>query len=347
VKAVYQDERVGRSHPEPEKAARIWDAAIAGGPTGNYDTEKADHLRMRRLLAPAFSARRMERLRAHVEELVEGLLDDLAGTAPPADLHESLSFPLPALVICELLGVPFADREDFRRWSSGAADASDAQASRAALETLTRYMYRLMELKRRDPGEDVISDLVAAAPAEGLADIDIAQLGAGLLFAGHETTVARIDLGTVLLLTNHAQRQALERDPALLPGAVEEILRYVVPSPLGLVPRYAHADLTVAGVDIRAGEAVLLDFTAANRDPAVFADPDTFDIARAAANSHVAFGYGSHFCLGASLARVELQSVFATIFTRFPTLRLAVPATALRLRDTSMTGGLSTLPVTW
>jgi cytochrome P450 len=345
-KALYQDERVGRSHPEPEKAARISHAAIAGGPAGSYETERADHARMRRLLGPSFSARRMERLRVHVQELVAGLEDDLAARTPPADLHESLSFPLPVLVICELLGVPFEDREEFRGWSAGAADARDAKASRVALEQLYGYMHRLMSLKRREPGEDVMSDLVAAGPGEGMSDTAIAQLGAGLLFAGHETTVARIDLGTVLLLTHPEQLAALRRDPGLLAGAVEEILRYVVPSPLGLVPRYAHTDLTVAGTHIRAGEAVLLDFTAANRDPAAYPDPDAFDITRPP-SAHITFGYGPYFCLGASLARVELQSVFSTIFDRLPTLQLAVPAGQLHLRDHSMTGGLSALPVTW
>ena len=346
VRDLYQDPRLGRSHPRPAEAARVSGAAVAGGPSGEYETEKADHARMRRLLMPAFSARRMARLRVRVQELVEELLAGMAAAGPPGDLHESLSFPLPALVICELLGVPYGDRADFRRWSAGVADTTDAAASERALAELRAYMGRLVAVKRTAPGEDVISDLLATGPAEGMTDGDIAELAAGLLFAGHETTMGRIDLGTVLLLTHPDQAAALRSDPGLVVTAVEEILRYAVPSQLGLVARYAHTDLTVAGVDIRAGEAVLFSLTAANRDPAAFEDPDRFDIARTP-NPHLGFAYGPHFCLGASLARVELQSVFATLPGRFPGLALAVPPDALRVRDRSLTGGLDALPVTW
>ncbi|MGH3856322.1 MAG: cytochrome P450 [Pseudonocardiaceae bacterium] len=228
---------------------------------------------MRRLLTPAFSARRMRALRVRVTELVDTLLDQLAEQSPPADLHEALSFPLPALVICELLGVPYADRDQFPAWSAGMVTLTDREASAVALAQLVSDMHHLMARKRAHPGEDVISDLLAAHDDEHFRDDQIAELAAALLFAGHETTVTRIDYGTLLLLTHPEQRAALRRDPELVAGAVEEILRVAAPSGGGGgLPRYAHDDIDIAGVTIRAGDAVLLSGVAANRDPTAFAD---------------------------------------------------------------------------
>ncbi|MEO7195179.1 MAG: cytochrome P450 [Pseudonocardiaceae bacterium] len=347
VKALFADPRLGRSHPDPPRAARISGAAFLGGPSGDAATEAADHTRMRRLLTPAFSARRMHALRARVTELVDTLLDQLAEQSPPADLHEALSFPLPALVICELLGVPYADRDQFRVWSAGIVTLTDREASTAALAQLVAYMHHLMARKRAHPGEDVITDLLAAHDDEHFGDDQIAELAAALLFAGHETTVTRIDYGTLLLLTHPDQRAALQRDPELVAGAVEEILRVAAPSGGGGgLPRYAHDDIDIAGVRIRVGDALLLSGVAANRDPTAFADPDYFDITRTA-NAHLSFGHGPRFCIGAGLARLELRAVFTALSQRFPTLELAVPLEELRLRNDLLTGGLTALPVTW
>jgi pentalenolactone synthase len=346
ARTLFADPRLGRSHPTPESAARISGAAFLGGPMGDAATEEEDHNRTRRLLAPAFSARRMNALRSRVAELVDGLLDDLADSTPPADLHEALSFPLPVLVICELLGVPYDDRDQFRRWSQQVGGLYDRDAAMAALDRLSAYMLELITRKRTDPGEDVISDLVAVQSDWDLADQSIASLCAALLFAGHETTVTRIDFGVLLLLDNPDQREALRRDPAKVDGAVEEILRMAAPSSSAGLVRYAHTDIDIAGVRIRTGDAVLLSSAAANRDPAAFADPDTFDIAREP-GQHLTFGYGSRYCIGASLARIELQEVFAALLRRFPTLRLAVAPDQLQLRTDLLTGGLAALPVTW
>jgi pentalenolactone synthase len=260
-------------------------------------------------------------------------------------LHEALSFPLPALVICELLGVPYADRDQFRAWSAGMVTLNDREASATALAQLVSYMHHLMARKRAHPGEDVITDLLAAHDDEHFGDDRIAELAATLLFAGHETTVTRIDHGTLLLLTHPDPRAALRRDPELVASAVEEILRVAAPGGGGL-PRYAHDDIDIAGVRIRAGDAVLLSGVAANRDPAAFVDPDRFDITRPA-NPHLSFGHGPRFCIGAGLARLELHAVFTALPQRFPTLELAVPLEELRLRDDLLTGGLTALPVTW
>jgi cytochrome P450 len=352
VKALLADPRLGRSHPEPERAARFSEAAIFGGPIGSPSSERRDHARMRLLLGRSFSARRMAGLRPWVQELVDSLLDAMGRQTPPVDLHEAISFPLPALVICELLGVPYEDREDFRRWSDDAGDMTDGARSRTGLSRLQGYMRELVERKRQQPGEDVISDLVAAqqyAPDE-FTDDHVVDLAAGLLFAGHETTVAAIDKGVLLLLTNPAEREALQRDPALIPRGVEEILR--LPSPVPTVsqadglPRYANAELEIGSVTIQAGDLVLLALQAANLDDRVFPAPETFDVARDE-NPHLTFSHGPHYCIGAPLARIELQSVFGTLFRRFPTLRLAVPIEELRPRSHLLTGGLTELPVTW
>ncbi|WP_308249942.1 cytochrome P450 [Sphaerisporangium fuscum] len=342
VRRLLADERLGRSHPEPDSAPRISNSVILGGPRGDYDTEKSQHERMRKLLAPAFSARRMKALAGHVQDLVDDLLGQMAMKSPPVDLHEHFSFPLPVLVICELLGVPYDDRDHFRSLADGMTNMTDPAAAGAALEELTVYIHQLVLEKRDHPAEDVLSDL-ADMDAD---DAEISELGAGLLFAGHETTVNRIDYGVTYLLSDLAHRDALVRDPSLAPLAVEEILRMSAPSDHGLV-RYAKADIELEDVTIRAGEAVLISTIAANRDETVFSEPDRFVVDRDSSDPHVAFGYAHHHCIGANLARVELRAVFGTLFQRFPTMELAVPVAELRPKTGRLTGGFLELPVTW
>lgn len=346
AKALFGDPRLGRAHPDPENAARVSQSALLGGATDNYDTEDTDHARMRSLLVPCFSARRMRMLKPRVEDLVDGLLDDLVAAGSPADLHEALSFPLPVLVICDLLGVPYADRQEFREWSDQMANLTDRRRSMEAMDTMVSYMRGLVARKRSEPSDDILSDLVAAE--DDLTDDDIAGLGAVVLFAGHETTVVRIDFGTLLLLTNPRQREALLADPTRVPGAVEEILRSGTGnSGAGGLPRYARTDIEIGGVTIRAGEAVLLSINAANHDEQAFRDPDMFDIARGRTAPHLAFGHGARYCIGAALARIELTAVFERLFQRLPTLELAVPVERMRRRTNLLTGGLEELPVTW
>jgi cytochrome P450 len=353
VKTLLTDSRLGRSHAEPERAARVSQSAILGGPEGHPSTEFTDHARTRRLLTPAFSARRMARLRPRVAAIIADLLDAMASRPQPVDLHEAVSFPLPALVICELLGVPYADREDFRRWSDDAAHMTDAARSQAGLRQLWQYMRELVAHKQTAPEDDVISELTAAAAADPELTVDgIAMLSAGLLFAGHETTVAAIDRGVTLLLTHPEQAKALRHDPALVGPAVEEILRSWLPmrtsgtqQTMGL-PRYANADFTFDGVTIRTGELVMLGLRGANLDAQLFPQPDQFDIHRDR-NPHLTFGHGPRFCVGAPLARIELQMLFPALLHRFPTLGLAAPLESLRGRDDLLTGGLVELPVMW
>jgi cytochrome P450 len=342
VQRLLADPRLGRSHPDPARAARTGESALFGGPLGNYQTEEADHVRMRSLLQPHFAPGRMRALRPRVEALTAGLLDGLARRDPPADLIEALAAPLPVLVICELLGVPYDDRGRFRGWTRAAADVRDRARSEEGLARLFGYGQQLVACKREHPGDDVISRLCATS---GAGDDEIAALSMALLFAGHETTVVAIGLGSLLLLTHPGQQHALRDDPALIPAAVEEMLR-APGTGGGGIPRYARADVEISGVTVRAGDLVLLDNGAANHDESVFGDPDRFDITRQAA-SHLTFGHGRYYCLGAPLARIELQAVFSQLIPRFPAMRLAVPAGELRLNSDVLTGGLAELPVSW
>jgi cytochrome P450 len=342
VRGLLDDDRLGRSHPDPDNAARTGESALFGGPLGDFETEHADHARMRSLLQPHFSPKRMRALRPRVEALTAALLDELAEHGSPADLNEALALPLPIAVICELLGVPYEDRAQFRAWTQAAADVRDRARSEKGLGDLFRYGQELVAGKRREPGDDVISRLSAT---EGVSDVEAAAMGMFLLFAGHETTVVAIGMGAVRLLTDPAQWQALRADPTRIGRAVEEILRTEGMGGGG-IPRYARTDLEIAGIRVRTGELVLLDTGAANHDGSVFPDPDRFEVGRHDAG-HVTFGHGARYCIGAPLARIELEAVISQLAVRFPTMRLAVPAEELAVNTETLTGGLLEIPVTW
>lgn len=342
VRRLLGDARLGRAHPAPETAARVGESALFGGPQGNFETEHADHARMRSLLQPHLSPKRMRALRPRVEAITARLLDELAEQRPPADLHAALAKPLPILVICELLGVPSADRDALRGWAADAASTSRSTRLTRGLEKLFKYGRRLVARKRANPGDDVISRLCTV---DDISDPEIARLAMALLFAGHETTVVQIGLGLSALLANPDLWQLLVDDPSSVPGAVEEMLR--VPSDgHGGIPRYARTEVDIDGVAVRSGELVLLDVDAANHDPAVFTDPDRVDITRPSGR-HLTFGHGPRYCLGAALARIELQVVLSQLTARFPGLRLAVGVEELAFRNDVLAGGLAQLPVRW
>ena len=344
LRELMGDSRMGRSHPDPESASRVSESALIGGAADNFDTEPEDAAKLRSRLQPLFSAKRMRLLRGHVDDLVTELLDTMEKQGSPADLHQALALPLPILVICELLGVPYADRADFREWSQQAGTVSDRAQSYAGIQKLFGYIHGLIERKRREPGEDVLSALCQAEDGT-IPDEEIARLGAVLLFAGHETTVTRIGYGTVLLLANPDQRDLLLTDPDLLSKAIEEILRSQSKGG-GTLPRYARTDIEIGGVVIKSGDLVILDTGAGNHDVGVFTDPDRFDVSRKG-NTHLGFGHGMHYCIGAPLARIELQAVFGQLLPRFPKLRLDVGLDRLEFDDDQLTKGLKALPVAW
>ena len=344
VRHLLDDDRLGRSHREPDSAARTGESALFGGPLGNFDTEVVDHARIRKLLQPHFSPKHLRSLAPRVEALTTGLLNELAEQGPPADLHARLALPLPILVICELLGVPYSDRDQFRAWAEDAGNVRDRTRSEGGLAELFGYGRGLVERKRADPGDDVISRLCAT---DGVSDEEAATLSMFLLFAGHETTVVQIGLGALLLLTNRDQWQGLVDNPALIPEAIEELLRAATTGGgVGGVPRYARTDFAIDGVTIHTGDLVLLDIGSANHDPLAFTHPERIDIARREA-AHLAFGYGARYCIGAPLARIELKAVFAQLIPRFPSMRLTADPATLPTRRDVLAGGLVELPVSW
>jgi len=344
ARRLLDDDRLGRSHPQPDTAARTGESALFGGPLGNFDTEAADHARMRALLQPHFSPKHLRALVSRVETLTVGLLDDLDEDGPPADLQAKLALTLPILVICELLGVPYADRDQFRAWTQDAGNVCDRARSERGLAELFGYGMALVERKRAHPEDDVMSRLGAI---DGVSDSEAASMSMFLLFAGHETTVVQIGLGTLALLTNPEQWRALLDNAALIPNAVEELLRATsTGGGVGGVPRYARTDFDIDGVAIHTGDLVLLDIGSANHDSSVFDDPNRTDVARKGA-AHLTFGYGSRYCIGAPLARIELKTVFAQLIPRFPSMRLAVDPATLTVRSDVLAGGLAELPVSW
>ena len=342
VRALMDDERLGRSHRTPQTAPRSRASALFGGPIGEFDDEPAGHRRMRSLLQPHFSPRHLRELEPRVQTLTAGLLDALERQGPPADLHAALALPLPVLVICELLGVPYEDRERFRVWVDAAAFDADPALSAQGLGALIEYGVELVVAKRSRPGDDVISRLCAH---EDLADVEIAALTMTLLFAGYETTVVQIWLQAVHLLSDRSRWEQLCAEPALIPRAIEELLRAGLVGGVG-IPRYARADIDVAGVTIGDGDLVLLDPGSANHDPAAYPDPDAVDLARRGV-PHLSFGYGARYCVGAPLARLELNAVFSQLIPRFPTLRLTAPVESLAINTEALGAGLVELPVQW
>jgi cytochrome P450 len=327
-----------------------------------------DHTRLRRLVTKAFTPRRIAGLRPRVEAITASLLDateagdpgsgsasasamvsamvsDSVSDSASVDLIEAFAFPLPITVICELLGVPVADQDTFQDWSHTIVSAV---ASRDEFFTAGAGMYQyftdLVAEKRRAPADDLVSALIATRDAgDSLDERELLAMLFVLLIAGHETTTNLIASGTLALLTNPAELARLRSSPSLLPGAVEELLRYA--NPLNhATERFTLEPVEIGGVTIPAREWVLCVTSSANRDPSRFTDPDRLDLSRDA-SGHVAFGHGIHFCLGAPLARLEGEVAFGALLSRFPGLSLAVPASSLRWRPSSLIHGLQTLPV--
>ncbi|MEK2472060.1 cytochrome P450 [Streptomyces noursei] len=301
-----------------------------------------DHTRLRRKLTGAFTVRRMKQLEAHIGDIVERQLDEMARLAPPVDLVKEFALPVPSLVICELLGVPYEDRETFQANSAQILVKDQSLDEKmAAYDALTTYLAQLVTRKRAEPGEDILSDL---ASDDDLAVEELVGIAFLLLLAGHETTANMLALGTFALLEHPEQLAALRAEPDLLPDAVEELLRHL--SVADIFYRYATEDIELAGETIGKGSTVVVALSAANRDPRRFDDPDTLDVHRRA-RGHLSFGHGVHQCLGQQLARVEMRAGFGGLLRRFPTLELAVPAGEVKLRTDMSIYGVHALPVTW
>ncbi|RXS66590.1 cytochrome P450 [Streptomyces sp. TM32] len=302
-----------------------------------------EHARLRRMLTADFMVKKMETMRPEVQRLTDELLDRMTEGRTSADLVAEFALPLPSLVICLLLGVPYEDHEFFQGRSSILLSLrSTREEVRAAQDELLEYLVRLAESKRQRPDDAIISRLISRGE---LNSSEIATMGRLLLIAGHETTANMTALSTLALLRNPDQLARLRDDPSLIKGAVEELLRYLTIVHNGL-PRIATKDVRVGGVTIRAGEGVVCALNTANRDEGTFPGAGGLDVGRDA-RRHVAFGFGVHQCLGQPLARVELQIALETLLRRLPGLRLDIPFEDVPFRHDMGIYGVHALPVAW
>jgi cytochrome P450 len=346
VRQMIIDQRFSRALAVAPGRAQQGVEMFAGGSINGMDPP--EHTRLRKLVARAFTSRRVEALRPRVAGTVDELIDALLDQPQPADLVAGFSLPLPARVICEMLGVPTADLEQFHAWSDTIIGdwERDSDEIMTALAELYGYFGRLIEIKRAQPTDDLMSALIAARDdADRLSEEELTVMCCTVLIAGHETMANEINLSLLLLFDHPGEMAKLRADPGLIPGAVEELLRY---TRLGsfTTTRVTREDVEIGGVTIPAGEQVIPLFATANRDPSVFSDPERFDVTRDAAN-HLSFGAGVHHCLGAQLARVELQEAFRGLTGRLPGLRLAVPAGELEFKPGMAIHSLRELPVRW
>ncbi len=341
VKAVLADhERFSNSRPP------LPDDEQANQRAGNLlGLDPPEHQRLRRMLTGEFTVRRMKRLEPRIVEIVTEHLDAMERAGAPADLVAGFALPIPSLVICELLGVPYSDREDFQRRTARQLDLSIPIPERMALQREGRdYMATLVAGARRNPGDDMLGMLVRDHGTE-LTDSELIGIAGLLLLAGHETTSNMLGLGTLALLRHPDQLAAVRDDPDAIGPAVEELLRWLSIVQTS-IPRFTTTAVEVAGVPIPAGQLVFASLPSGNRDQDFIDDPDTLDIRRGAPG-HLAFGHGVHHCLGAPLARMEMRIAFPALFRRFPGLALAEPFADVQFRAFHFIYGLRSLAVTW
>ncbi|MBT2234151.1 cytochrome P450 [Nonomuraea sp. NEAU-A123] len=298
-------------------------------------TDPPEHTHYRRLLTGQFTVRRMRLLEPRIEQIAAEHLDAMAAAGPPVDLVPAYALPIPSLVICELLGVPYEDHEFFQEKTARLVALDEEGVPELA--ALAGYLGELVRRKRAEPGDDLISGLTG-----DFSDEELTNLALILLVAGHETTANMLGLGVFALLEHPEQRALLDGE-----NAVEELMRWLSILHVGAPSRVALEDVEVAGELVRKGETVALSLPAINRDPGQFADPGELRLDRAEARRHLAFGHGVHQCLGQQLARVEMRIGYRRLFERFPGLRLAVPASEVPLKERAAVYGVESLPVTW
>ncbi|XMN05565.1 cytochrome P450 family protein [Streptomyces griseobrunneus] len=345
-RTLLADQRLSKQWAKASPALGV--TKVSAG-TSMLSSDTPDHTRLRKLVAREFTPRRMEQLTPRVQEMTDELLDRmLAAPDRRADLVESLSYPLPMNVICELLGVPFLDRTAFREWSNQAVSSVDASKRDSSTRAMAAYLTGLLQDKRARPGEDLMSALIHTADEDGdrLSADELMGMAWLLLVAGHETTVNLITNGVHNLLTHPDQLAALRADFGLMGNAVEEILRFEGPVETPTY-RFTTEPVDIGGTVIPGGgELVLVAMSDANRDPARYPDASRFDITRDA-RGHIAFGHGIHYCLGAPLARIEARVAIRSLLERCPELRLTADPATLDWRTGILMRGPLSLPVGW
>ncbi|RTL66997.1 MAG: cytochrome P450 [Pseudonocardiaceae bacterium] len=308
------------------------------------NSDPPDHTRLRKLVNRAFTVRAIAQMRPRITEIATELADSMAAHGPEVDLLDEFAFPLPMTVICELLGVPQGRRDEFRTWSNTLLSRGEPEVRSAAAQAMAQFLAELVAQKTAEPGDDMLSAIVAASEdGDSLSYTEVISMAFLLLVAGHETTVNLIGNGMLALLRRPDQLAALRADPSAIPNAVEEFLRFDGPVNLATM-RHTTEPVEIGGVTIPEGEFVLVSLIGANRDPERFERPAELDVTRDT-SGHVAFGYGIHHCLGAPLARMEGEIAFRTLLERFPDLELAAEPETLEWRESSLIHGLHRLPV--
>jgi cytochrome P450 len=345
VRRALSDSMMSREACVAPDAPTLVPGAMSPDALTNMDPPR--HTRLRRLVSKAFTARTVERFRPRAELVVDELLDDMVIKGSPADLVACLANPLPAIVICELLGIPPNERDPLYAWLHAAVNLHGDDELDQLTEQAAGYLLELISRKRQAPGDDLLTALVEVSDqGDRLSEPELLMTMLSLFGAGQETTSSQLAKSVHVLGTHPEQWDRLVADPGLVPQAIEELLRYV-----GLghaaFPRMATADVSMSGVVLPAGSVIFPVLNVANRDPAVFPDPNRLDVTRADAGLHLSFGRGIHFCLGAPLARLELTTALTALVTMFPTLRLAEPDQEPDWDTQTASCGLRSLPVTW
>ncbi|GAA3262885.1 cytochrome P450 [Nonomuraea helvata] len=350
ARAVLSDSRFSvrpelRHSPLPRPNVRPGGHDKPAAPGWFASMDPPDHTGYRRLLTGQFTVRRMKGLEPRIAQIVADRLRAMAEAGPPVDLVQAFALPIPSLVICELLGVPYEDHAFFEKETALLADLGNSEAqAMTALANLAGYLRDLVGHKRSRPAEDLLSGLIDDGDLD---DEELTNIALALLVAGHETTANMLALGTLALLRHPEQLDAFRADPSLTDTAVEELMRYLTIVHVGAPNRAALEDVELGGRLIRKGETVVLGLPAINRDPERFADPAALRLDRDNARQHLAFGHGVHQCLGQQLARIEMRIAYRALFERFPTLRLAIPVEEVPMRESSIVYGVWRLPVTW
>jgi cytochrome P450 len=318
-------------------------AAESTSPGGLGFADPPEHTRLRKLLTPEFTMRRLSRLTPGIQEIIEQRLDAMAAIDGPVDLVEEFALPIPSLVICELLGVPYEDRVDFQRHSMARFDLfGGATASLGAITESLAYLTDVVKKQRAEPGDGLIG-MIIKEHGDKVDDQELAGLADGVLTGGFETTASMLALGALVLLQDREAFRLVHDDDTAAHGFVEEVLRYLTVVQVAF-PRFAREDVEVGGKLISKGDVVVVSLSGADRDPALGADLDTVDPKRAP-TSHLAFGHGVHRCIGAELARMELRAAYPALVRRFPNIRLATTPEELNYRKVSIVYGVETLPV--
>jgi nocardicin N-oxygenase len=348
VRALLADDRISRNLNRPGAARISSKNKLFQDP--RMDPDPPEHTRIRRLVMQALTPSRVERLRPRVQEITDGIVAGMLRREPPVDLVEALAYPLPIRVVCELLGVPVEDQVRFREWtgsflSIAGRTGEDNERNMAALDG---YMRELIEAKRAHPGDDLISAMIEARDRDDgrLGEYELHWWARLLVLVGYETTAVQIGGCVAMLLSRPDQLRLIKQDPGLLPGAIEEVLRWKIVGSSVTMLRYVTEDVRVGGVTIPAGASVIPAADSANQDETVFDRPEVFDVTRTE-NPHLTFSHGTHFCAGAALARLELETVVATLLREIPDLRLAVPAGELKRHEGNLLESFVEIPVTW